>query len=129
MEVTYNMSTASSSFNGQNWPQFPIGRQDSFSSDEDGLREVLPEELEDLELGNASQHEPQVALDLPDDGAAANEANPHFNANWEPEHSGIAKKIGMYVKKNAFISERLSFLLSFSWHDSQLAVTSIIAPS
>lgn len=92
-------------------PQFPLIRRDSSSSDEDGLREVLPEELEDLELGNVGHNEPQVPLDLPADGAAANEVNPHFNANWEPEHSGIAKKLGMYVPANAFVSVTPSLLL------------------
>jgi len=112
------MSSSSSSTNGQHWPPFPLDRRNSSSSDEDGLREVLPEELEDLEMGHVDQLEPQVVLDLGEDAVAANQVNPQFNANWEPEQSSIAKKLGMYVEETAFFSPSLCFppLLLFNDH-------------
>ena len=89
------MSAVASSSNAGASRPAPFVRHDSSSSDEDGLREALPEELEDLELN--AQDNDQVVLELPAGTLAANEANPHFTGNWEHEQSGIAKKIGMYV--------------------------------
>lgn len=72
-----------------------LRRRDSSSSDEDGLREVRLDELEDLDLPPI---ELPPALQPPQEPLAANQLNPHFNGNWEPEQSTLAKRIGTYVR-------------------------------
>lgn len=91
------MNIASSSQGGGDSHPFPFQRRDSSSSDEDGLREVRAEELEDMEMGNFGQHEEAVALDIDNAPIAPNEANPRLNGNWESEQSALAKLIGMCV--------------------------------
>lgn len=71
-----------------------LASRDSISSDEDGLREVLAEELQDLEEGGLPQLDANDAEAL---ALAANQQNPRFNAAWDRDQSGIAKKLGMYV--------------------------------
>ena len=71
-----------------------FNHRDSMSSDEDGLREVQPEELEDLDMQDLNPMGPQ---DASDPALAANQQNPHFNATWDRDQSGIAKKLGVYA--------------------------------
>lgn len=84
-------------------------RRDSFSSDEDGLREVLPEELEGMEMQNMDHLELPVPLEAGDGPLAANAQNPHFNNTWDREQSGVAKKLGMYVPQKTFSIQACPF--------------------
>ena len=92
------MSSAAASSSAPPPRPAALVRRDSSSSDEDGLREVLPEELEDLEVGGADI---PVPLEIPGEQLAANQLNPRFNGNWEPDQSTLVKRIGLYVPHRA----------------------------
>lgn len=89
------MDLASSSHPTAESSQSPFYHRNSSSSDEDGLREVREDELEDLEMGNIQLDDNNVALEPENAPVAANHLNPRFNGNWEGEQSGLAKLIGL----------------------------------
>lgn len=88
------MATALPALSSSSSSASSFARRDSFSSDEDGLREVQPEELQDLEEDGLPQLD---AIDAAPPVLPANQLNPRFNAAWDRDQSGIAKKLGMYV--------------------------------
>lgn len=102
-EMDYALPVASSSFSGG----APSNRRDSSSSDEDGLREVSPEELEALEMEDLSQLDPAAPNAAP--VAPANPQNPHFNGTWDRDQSGIAKKLGLCVTEPRKVACKLFF--------------------
>lgn len=103
------MDLASSSHPTAESSQSPFYHRNSSSSDEDGLREVREDELEDLEMGNIQLDDNNVALEPENAPVAANHLNPRFNGNWEGEQSGLAKLIGLYVLKMIFLTFQTFF--------------------